>query len=215
MRPDRIVARHLDALTETLDVLRAADDVLASWAAELADQLAAGARLLVAGNGGSAAEAQHLSAELLGRYREERPPFAVIALHADTSTLTALGNDYGFAEVFARQVRAHGRPGDVLLTLSTSGRSPNLVAAAEAALEQGMTAWAMTGPGPTPLGRASSAVLELTGEAPAVQEAQLVALHVLCELFDLRLAEHPVAADDEATTGAAGYAPLEAEGVRR
>ena len=94
--------------------------------------LAAGGRLLAAGNGGSAAQAQHLTAELVGRYRDERPGYSAIALHADTSTLTAVGNDYGFDSLFARQVTAHGRPGDILILLSTSGRSPNLLAAAEA-----------------------------------------------------------------------------------
>lgn len=197
MRPAGVtglVGEHLAALGRTLDALPAAEPLLARWATELVERLGGGGRLLVAGNGGSAAEAQHLSAELLGRYRAERGPYAVIALHADTSTLTALGNDYGFADVYARQVRAHGRPGDVLLALSTSGRSPNLVAAARAALAAGMSAWSITGPGPTPLGEASTSCLTLPGPAPAVQEAQLVVVHLLCELFDAELAARDVAA---------------------
>jgi phosphoheptose isomerase len=149
--------------------------------------------LLAAGNGGSAAEAQHLTAELVGRYRGEREPLSAIALHTDTSALTALGNDYGFDEVFARQVRAHGRPGDVLLTLSTSGRSPNLVAAAEAASALGLTVWALTGPGPNPLTAASTEAICLPGATPSVQEAHLVAVHLLCEMVDRTLARRPAA----------------------
>ena len=108
-------------------------------------------RLLACGNGGSAAEAQHLTGELVGRFREERRPLSAIALHADSSALTAIGNDYGPEEVYARQVRAHGRPGDVLVAFSTSGTSPDVVAAAKAAEEIGLTVWALTGPAPNPL----------------------------------------------------------------
>src|SRR3712207_9363710 len=88
-------------------------------------------RLLAAGNGGSSAQAQHLTAELVGRYRDDRPPFSAICLTAETSSLTAIANDYPPEELFARQVEAHGRPGDVLVLMSTSGRSPYIVAAAE------------------------------------------------------------------------------------
>ncbi|WP_143860684.1 D-sedoheptulose-7-phosphate isomerase, partial [Nocardia cerradoensis] len=110
-----------------------------------------GGRLFTCGNGGSAAEAQHLSAELTGRFRGERQPLSAIALHCDTSSTTAIVNDYGIDEMFARQLRAHGRPGDVLVVLSTSGSSPNVVAAAKAAHDIGMATWAMTGPPPNPL----------------------------------------------------------------
>ncbi|CAM5291572.1 hypothetical protein SCANM63S_02574 [Streptomyces canarius] len=123
--------RHLNGLTQALaglDVER-----ITLWGSELADRLSAGRTLLVAGNGGSAAEAQHLTAELVGRYKRERRGVAAIALHADSSTVTAVANDYGYEQVFARQVEAHARPGDVLLLLSTSGRSANLLRAAEAA----------------------------------------------------------------------------------
>ena len=111
----------------------------------------AGQRLLAAGNGGSAAEAQHLTAELVGRFDGERVPFSAISLHAETSAVTAIANDYGFEELFARQVRAHGRSGDVLMLLSTSGKSPNLLRAAEAAARLNITTWALTGPAPNPL----------------------------------------------------------------
>jgi D-sedoheptulose 7-phosphate isomerase len=155
------------------------------WGQQLATVLVGGGRLLAAGNGGSAAEAQHLTAELVGRFRDERIPLSAIALHADSSSVTAIGNDYGIEEVFARQVRGHGRPGDVLVLLSTSGRSPNILAAAQAAHEQGLTCWALTGPAPNPL--AALADDAVTVEAPmtaTVQEVHLVIVHLLCTAVD-------------------------------
>jgi D-sedoheptulose 7-phosphate isomerase len=186
-----IVRRHLGGLRGTLDGLAGESARLERWGVELATRLRHGARLLAAGNGGSAAEAQHLTAELVGRYRGEREPLSAIALHADTSAITALGNDYGYDEIFARQVRAHGRPGDLLVLLSTSGRSPNLVAAAEAARALGLTVWALTGPGPNPLADAASEALCLPGKTPSVQEAHLVTVHLLCEVVDRVLAPAP------------------------
>jgi D-sedoheptulose 7-phosphate isomerase len=194
MSPDMIVANHLGGLRTTLDGLAGETRRIERWGTELADRLRRGARLLAAGTGGSAAEAQHLTAELVGRYRGEREPLSAVALHADTSTITALGNDYGYEEIFARQVRAHGRPGDVLVLLSTSGRSPNLVAAAEAARALGITVWALTGPGPNPLASAATEALCLPGETPSVQEAHLVTVHLLCEMVDRALAQRTAAA---------------------
>ncbi|ADB29796.1 sugar isomerase (SIS) [Kribbella flavida DSM 17836] len=172
---------HLDDLREGLRSLEAQGDLVERWGQQLAGVLADGGRLLAAGNGGSAAEAQHLTAELVGRFEMERRPLAALALHAETSSLTAIGNDYGFAEAFARQVEAHGRPGDVLMLLSTSGRSTNLLTAAERARRCGLRVWAMTGPAPNPLADAADEVLAVQSEAStAVQEAQLVAVHALC-----------------------------------
>jgi phosphoheptose isomerase len=145
--------------------------------------------LLVVGNGGSAAEAQHLTAELVGRFETERRALSALCLHADTSTLTAIGNDYGLEEAFARQVRAHGRPGDVLIALSTSGSSPNVLAAAEAANEAGLTTWALTGDAPNPLAEVCDDALALPGAATAtVQELHLVALHLVCGAVDREVA---------------------------
>lgn len=185
--PTLVVGGHLDELTVTLDAVRVHAPIFAAWGSELAGRLSAGRRLLAAGNGGSAAEAQHLTAELVGRYRGEREPLSALALHSDTSTITALGNDYGFVEIFARQVRAHGRPGDILLLLSTSGSSENLLAAAEVARALGVTVWSITGPGPNPLSLASDEAICLPGATPSVQEAQLVAVHLLCEMVDTTL----------------------------
>ncbi len=179
---------HLGALAGAIIPFRAAAGLLAGWGEELAWHLGQGGRLLVAGNGGSAAEAQHLAAELVGRLRTERIPLSAMALTPDSSVVTAISNDYGFDEVFARQVRAHGRAGDVLLVLSTSGRSPNLLAAVAAARESGLRTWAMTGPGPNPLADACDEALCCPSpDSQVVQELHLVSVHVMCEYLDRAL----------------------------
>ena len=186
-RVDRGVHEHVDALAESLDVLRRESATLNRWGRILADRLAGGHRLLAAGNGGSAAEAQHLTAELVGRFRDDRPPFSAIALHAETSSVTAIGNDYGYDEVFARQVSAHARPGDVVMLLSTSGRSANLLTAAAAAKEADATSWALTGSSPNPLASAVEEAICVTGAPVTVQETHLVAVHLLCVAFESAL----------------------------
>ncbi len=177
-----------DGLAASAESLARAED----WGARLAHRLCDGARLLTVGNGGSAAEAQHLSAELVGRFEDERIPLSALCLHGDTSSLTAITNDYGPEEAFARQVCAHGRPGDVLVALSTSGRSRNVLAAARAARDCGLEVWAMTGTAPTPLGELADEVLAV--DAPrtsTIQELHLVAIHVLCAAVDAAMAGHP------------------------
>ena len=181
---ERVADRHITALEASIDALRAESGRLAAWGETLADRLLDGARLLAAGNGGSAAEAQHLTAEFVGRFDGDRRAFSAICLHGDTSALTAIGNDYGFDEVFARQVTAHARPGDVLVLLSISGTSGNVVRAAEAGRAAGATVWALTGPGPNPLTEAADDAIALPGTGANVQEAQLVAVHALCRVFD-------------------------------
>lgn len=181
---EHAVAAHVRAVAPVLDALELESPRIARWAMHLAERLEAGGRLLVAGNGGSAAEAQHLSAEFVGRFRSERRPYAAIALNTDSSAVTAIGNDYGFQEVFARQVHAHARPGDVVLLLSTSGASANLIAAARASAEAGASSWAITGPAPNPLATACDDAITLPGAAANVQEAELVAVHALCVAFD-------------------------------
>jgi D-beta-D-heptose 7-phosphate kinase/D-beta-D-heptose 1-phosphate adenosyltransferase len=176
---------HVGELTGALTSLHDNADLVAGWAVELAGRLAGGSRLLVAGNGGSAAEAQHLTSELVGRFQEERRPFSAICLSAETSALTAVVNDYGIEEMFARQVQAHGRPGDVLMLLSTSGRSPNILAAATRAAALGITTWAMTGRAPNPLAAGCDQVLAVDAPSTAaVQAVHLVAIHALCAEFD-------------------------------
>ncbi|EWM64547.1 MULTISPECIES: D-sedoheptulose-7-phosphate isomerase [Micromonospora] len=179
---------HLALLAAALLPLRESERMLARWGEDLAQRLAAGGRLLVAGNGGSAAEAQHLTAELVGKLRHDRQPLSAIALHAETSALTAIANDYGYDETFARQVRAHGRPHDILLLLTTSGTSTNLLTAAHAAHQTGLRTWAFTGPAPNPLADLCHEHLAIDSpDGQVVQELHLVASHVLCEYVERAL----------------------------
>ncbi|MGF6835707.1 D-sedoheptulose 7-phosphate isomerase [Paenarthrobacter sp. TE4293] len=182
------VNTHLDNVLPALESLRAQSGRLSSWGTELATRLLSGQRLLAAGNGGSAAEAQHLTAELVGRFDEERAPFSAISLHAESSAVTALSNDYGYEEVFARQVRAHGRSGDVLILLSTSGRSPNLLKAVRAARERGIATWALTGAGPNPLAEACDQAVTVDAIPANAQEGHLIAVHAVCRAFDAEVA---------------------------
>ncbi|GAA2089998.1 hypothetical protein GCM10009823_06130 [Brevibacterium salitolerans] len=179
---------HLDGTERALASLRDQVPTLQAWGRDLAAALSGGARLLTAGNGGSAAEAQHLSSELVGRFRGDRPAYAALALSTDPSAVTAISNDYGYEEVFARQVEAHARPGDVLVLLTTSGRSPNLLRAVEAARRSGARTWALTGPGPNPLSAACDSAVCVDAPAPHVQEAHLTAVHALCTVFDAEVA---------------------------
>ena len=191
--------RHLAALAAPLAALGADTDRIDAWGRHLAAVLGGGGRLLTAGNGGSAAQAQHLSSELVGRYRDDRRPFSAIALCAESSSLTAIVNDYGADDVFARQVRAHGRHGDVLVAISTSGASPNVVAAATTARQLGLTVWGLTGAGPNPLLAACDDAVMVDAPATAtVQEVHQVIVHLLCSAV-----ECAVAAADGPAAGAA------------
>jgi D-sedoheptulose 7-phosphate isomerase len=179
---------HLDQLARPLGALYGETARLDRWGRELAHRLSAGGRLLAAGNGGSACQAQHLTAEIVGRYRDDRPPFSALALCTEAPAMTAIGNDYGIEEQFARQVRGHGREGDVLIALSTSGRSPNIIAAVEAAQEAGLTAWALTGPAGNPLAEAADdAVCIDSPHTATVQELHLVSIHLVCAAFDVEV----------------------------
>ena len=180
---------HVAELAHALAAVEAELGRIAAWGSELADRLLGGGRLLVAGNGGSAAQAQHLTAELVGRFDRDRVPLAALALHCDTSSVTAIANDYGYAEVFRRQVTAHGRPRDILLCLSASGESPNLLTAADGARELGMTSWALTGPAPNPLADRCDDAACIAGRTSATtQEIHLVTLHLLCAAIDFGVA---------------------------
>ena len=180
---------HLSSLRAALRAREEDCGRIEKWGVHLSDVLLGGGRLLAVGNGGSAAQAQHLTAELVGRYVDERRPLSAIALHAETSALTAICNDYGAAECFARQVRAHGRPGDVLMALSTSGESANVLVAAATAAELGLETWALTGPAPNSLaGTCADAVCVSADAVSTVQEAHLVAVHLLCAAVDREVA---------------------------
>jgi D-sedoheptulose 7-phosphate isomerase len=177
--------RHVASLVEALTLLDDSLKQVRSMGAELYARLSDGRRLLAVGNGGSAAQAQHLTAELVGRYRDNRPPYSALCLSAETSSLTAIANDYPPEELFARQVEAHGRSGDVLVALSTSGTSRNVVEAAHRARGAGLEVWSMTGPGPNALSRAADRALVVdTPSTATVQEVHLVLLHLVCESFD-------------------------------
>jgi D-sedoheptulose 7-phosphate isomerase len=188
--------RHTAEIEDGMASLHAQAYLVESWGSRLAAVVGDGGRLLAAGNGGSAAEAQHLTAELVGRFLGERRPLSALSLCAESSSVTAILNDYGAHEVFARQVEAHGRPGDVLVLLSTSGRSPNVLAAAKRGRECGLSVWAMTGPAPNPLAAAAHETMAVDAPSTAaVQEVHLVAVHALCAALDAHLHRSALAAD--------------------
>jgi D-sedoheptulose 7-phosphate isomerase len=157
-------------------------------AERIAASLKAQGKVLLAGNGGSAADAQHIAAELVGRFIDDRAPLAAIALTTDTSALTAIGNDYGFEHVFARQVSALARPGDVFIAISTSGKSPNILAALKTARERKLVTIGLTRDGPTPM----SALCDVTVGVPEtetalIQQIHITAAHAICHLVEREL----------------------------
>ena len=147
--------------------------------------LKSGHKVLTMGNGGSAADAQHLAAELVGRFLMERKALPAIALTTDSSILTAVGNDYGFDEIFKRQVEALGRPGDILIGISTSGNSKNVVRALEAGRTIGVTTIGLLGRDGGEIGKLVDLALTVPAfETPRIQEAQLFVIHTLCDLVE-------------------------------
>jgi D-sedoheptulose 7-phosphate isomerase len=151
----------------------------------MADALKAGGKLLVFGNGGSASDAQHMSAELVGRFQRERAAMAAIALTTDTSILTGIANDYSYKQVFARQVEALGRPGDVAFGISTSGESPNVVVGLQVARTRGLKTIALTGRDGGSVGRAAEIHVNVPDQSTArVQEIHRTLIHVMCELIE-------------------------------
>jgi D-sedoheptulose 7-phosphate isomerase len=183
--PKDLIGAHLTGSLAALERATTDAPLLASArhiAAAIVAALRAGNRLLIIGNGGSAADAQHIAAEIVGRYKQDRPAYAAIALTTDTSALTAIANDYGFDQVFTRQVAGLGRRGDVLLALSTSGRSANIVAALSAARERGLVTVGFTGS----KGEALRALCDHLLVAPSdetgiVQQIHLTVAHGICD----------------------------------
>ncbi len=158
-------------------VRQAADAVLAA--------LKSGGKVLSFGNGGSAADAQHLAGELVGRFRRERRPLAAIALSTDTSVLTCVGNDYDYGEVFARQLEALGKPGDIAWALSTSGNSANVLRGIEAAKQAGLRVIGLTGhDGGKMAARCDLALVVPSDNTALIQEVHLAILHIVCEIVD-------------------------------
>ena len=155
------------------------------------ESLQAGGKVLVFGNGGSAADAQHIAGELLGRFKRERPAIAAIALSTDSSTITAIGNDYSFDEIFSRQVEGLAKPGDVVWGLSTSGNSPNVVLALQAARKLGAKTIAFSGADGGKVAQMADLCLVISGkDAARIQEAHQLAYHILCELIEASLAQN-------------------------
>lgn len=180
------------AVADSLELKRAFFDAngarIAQTAAEICRALESGRKVLLFGNGGSAADAQHIAAEWVGRFERERRPLPAIALTTDTSILTSIGNDYGYDQVFVRQVRAFGQRGDVAIAISTSGNSPNVLRAAEAAVELGLVTVGLTGRDGGKLGGLVRHHLNVPHSSTArVQEIHIMVGHILCELVDANL----------------------------
>lgn len=156
------------------------------------DALKAGNKLLFMGNGGSAADAQHLAGEMVSRFAFDRPGLPAFALTTDTSVLTAIGNDYGYVHLFARQVQAVGRPGDVLFGISTSGKSPNILAALETARQQGLVTVGMTGNQGAAITQQVDHCIEIPSACtPNIQEGHIVCGHLICGLIEAALFAAP------------------------
>jgi D-sedoheptulose 7-phosphate isomerase len=185
------ISAHLALSRDALE--RAALDTgLLDTARKIADvsvsALRGGNKLLLAGNGGSAADAQHIAAEIVGRYKKDRPAYAAIALTTDTSALTAIGNDYGFEQIFARQVEGLGRRGDVLLVFSTSGRSANILAALKAARQHGLVTIGFTGSKGTDMAAFCDHLLVAPSDETAViQQIHLTFAHGICDVIEQTL----------------------------
>lgn len=151
-----------------------------------------GGKILLAGNGGSAADAQHIAGELVSRFAFDRPGLPAIALTTDTSIITAIGNDYGYDRLFARQVQALGNPGDVLIAYSTSGRSPNILLGLQEARSKDMTCIGMTGNRGGPMLESSHHILAVpSGNTPKIQEGHLILGHILCGLIESAIFKAP------------------------
>jgi phosphoheptose isomerase len=184
-----LIDRGLEAAADAHAALRAGETApVAAAAGAVVDALRGGHLVLVFGNGGSAADAQHFAAELMGRYARERRGWPAVALASDGSALTAVANDYGFERVFARQIEALGREGDVALGITTSGGSPNVVAALDTARARGMVTIALTGRDGGDAGRAAAIHVNVRGDVTArIQEVHMTVLHLICEIVDEEL----------------------------
>ena len=167
------------------ETLENCSEEISEFGAELIEAFRKGAKLLCFGNGGSAADAQHLASELAGRFMRERPALSAIALTANSSDLTAIGNDYGFERIFERLIEAHGRPGDVAIAFSTSGNSDNVINGVVEARKRGLRTYALTGRSGGKLSDLVDFVIRVpSDETPRIQELHIAICHVLCEIVD-------------------------------
>lgn len=187
MSIDKIQSRFLET-ARNYERLAASAAAVQEVAARLCDCLRAGGKVLFCGNGGSAADAQHFAAELTGRFLRDRKPLPALALVCNAATVTSIANDYGYEATFERQVRAIGRPGDALVGISTSGNSPNIVAALRAARALGMLSVALTGERVGAVDGVSDYCLKVpSAETPRIQEMHVAVGHMLCELIEEEL----------------------------
>jgi D-sedoheptulose 7-phosphate isomerase len=167
-------------------------DVAHKIAAAIITALRSGNRLLIVGNGGSAADAQHIAAEIVGRYKQDRPGYAALALTTDTSALTSIANDYGFEQVFSRQVDGLGKRGDVLLALSTSGKSPNILAALRLARERGLVTIGFTGTrGENLRALCDHLLVAPSDDTPVIQQIHLAVAHGICDEVEQTMMREP------------------------
>lgn len=188
-----LVREQQGLLAEALAELTYAPAAFSEACALLVHTLRSGHKVLTAGNGGSAAEAQHFSAELVGRFLRDRAPYAAIALTTDSCIMTAVANDYGYEHVFARQVRALGRPGDLFVPFSTSGESESVVQGALTAKQCGMSILAVTGATPNRLEQISDVVITVsTSSTPVVQQLHMMVTHILSGIVESELSEDQV-----------------------
>jgi len=179
----RLLAAESVALKQSF--FEANAGLLVAAGRRMAECLRGGGRVLAFGNGGSAADAQHLAGELVGRFRRDRAALSAIALTTDSSVVTAIGNDMGYESVFRRQVEAHGRPGDVAVGITTSGRSPNVVQALQLARERGLVTMGLTGGGGGRLAGAVDYLIDVPhAETARIQEVHVMVVHVLCQIVE-------------------------------
>lgn len=191
---DRIRLSFTDSIQTKINAADSIINIVAEASEEIVQALLEGHKILTCGNGGSACDAMHFSSEMLNRYKHERPSLPAIALTADMPTLTSIANDYHFTDVFAKQIRAIGQPGDILLAFSTSGNSPNIINAIKAAHDKNMIVIALTGHDG---GKVPEYMLEKDIEVrvPAyetarIQETHLLIIHCICDIIDFRLFGH-------------------------
>ncbi|MCK4850015.1 MAG: D-sedoheptulose 7-phosphate isomerase [Phycisphaerae bacterium] len=192
------IQKAFDDHSQAVGFLQDSVELLEEMAGLLIESLRAGGKILVFGNGGSAADAQHIAGELLGRFRRERPAFGALALSTDTSTITAIANDYSFDQIFARQVQGLIRPGDVAWALTTSGNSPNVLLALQAARKLGAKTIAFSGGDGGKVAQLADSCLVIPANHTArIQEAHQLAYHILCDLIESALADHRRTAPNE------------------
>lgn len=197
MSQDRIAAHFQSSLSGTIAAAqdRALLATTHAIAKATATALTAGRKLLLIGNGGSAADAQHIAAEIVGRYKQERSAWPAIALTTDTSALTAIANDYGFEQIFARQLQGLGQRGDILFALTTSGRSPNILAALKIARELGIVSVGFTGKnGESMRASCDHLFVSPSDDTPVIQQIHMIAMHAICdEIEDAMIGGKPKA----------------------